>query len=125
MLQNKAWQSLVPDGWGLSVEEVVSCSNLIVAGGCNGGWADLGYEIVKKQGVMNATNDPWSSGDGTVYPCLPLSPPVTHVTNYTFATPPCLLDCSKQNMPMLAQTVSEYAPVSVCLDASGFDDYTV
>jgi hypothetical protein len=106
------------------VEEVVSCTNFGLFGGCQGGWADLAYERVKKNGIMNATDDPWTSGDGSTGICLPLNSPVTFVSNYSFATPPCLTNCDNQRMDLLQQTVALKAPVSVCLDADAWDSYT-
>jgi len=121
LMENPVWQQEVQQGWGLSVQQVMDCENFGIFGGCNGGWADLGYEYVKKSGIMNATSDPYTGSQGV---CLPLNPPVTFVSNYSFGTPPCLLDCVHQNMTELMQSVAEIAPMSVCLDADGFDGYT-
>lgn len=75
---------------------------------------------MKKNGIMNATASPYQ---GQTMMCLPLAPPVTYVANMSFATPPCLFNCSSQDMAALQATVALNGPVSVCLDANGWSSY--
>jgi C1A family cysteine protease len=61
LLANPAWRNEVPNGWGLSVEQFMQCTHFGLFGACQGGWADLAYEIAKKSGVQNNTADPCMS----------------------------------------------------------------
>lgn len=127
LLANPAYRPLIiSQQWGLSVQEMVDCTNDIVVGGCNGGWADLAYEFVKSNGITDNSQYSWHSGDdGQPGACAAiLYNKTTFVSNFTYATPPCLLDCNKQNMHALQTAVALNAPVSICLDADSFDSYT-
>lgn len=123
LLSRPDYLPLVSGGWGFSVEQVISCVDFIILGGCSGGWADLAYEYVKGSGIMNATSDPF---DGTFgwCPYNATQEAVTKAGNYTFATPPCLFNCKEQRMDLLQRTVALVAPVSVCLNTDNWADYT-
>jgi len=123
LLSHPWMRSEVSNGWGLSVEQVAACNSFLVFGGCNGGWADLAYEYVKKWGIVNASAMPYIGDSGDLGPCLVLASPVTFVSNVSWATPPCLFDCDHQDLQQLAQTVAQVSPVSICLNAGPFQDY--
>lgn len=50
--------------------------------------------------------------------------PYPTVTGFSYATPACTGACANQDLTTLAQSLAEAGPVSVCVNAGAWDDYT-
>lgn len=129
----------------LSPQQITSCTpstGTYGSDGCNGGFTEGAYEYVKSApGLTNSFNIGYqqslTSSDATVA-CstiqskidtmagaeAQLSGGYAVVTGYSYATPPCTSGaCASQDLDKLAASLEE-TPVSVCVNAGAWDDYT-
>lgn len=127
--------------WEFSPQQVASCTSNCY--GCGGGDTTYGYEyLMNVTGLGSAWFAPYVQS--MVSPCstkkctescssIPMSQLVTSssltgpyakITGYTYAVPPCTDSCSSQDTSLLASNLATYGPVSICLDASSWNDYT-
>jgi C1A family cysteine protease len=129
----------------LSPQQITSCTpNNGTYGslGCNGGFTEGAYEYVKSApGLTNSFNIGYqqslTESDATVN-CstfqskidtmagaeAQLSGGFAQVSGYTYATPACTSgSCKNQDLKKLAAALEE-TPVSVCVNAGAWNDYT-
>jgi len=50
--------------------------------------------------------------------------PSAHVNSFSYATPPCTGTCGSQDLSKLAKNLAAKGPVSICVNAGAWDDYT-
>jgi len=50
--------------------------------------------------------------------------PYATVTGFKYATPACIGACANQDLTTLAASLSEAGPISICVNAGAWDDYT-
>merc|ERR1711907_891129 len=133
------------DGYSieLSPQQIASCTpstGTYGCDGCNGGFTEGAYEYVKSApGLTNSFYIPYAQSLtetwGTV--ACPtakvkaidgedkqLSGGYATVSGYSYATPPCSSgSCDHQDLAKL-QAALETTPVSVCVNAANWNDYT-
>jgi len=107
-----------------SEQQVVSCDT--TDGGCNGGNTPTAYAYIESAGGLATETDyPYASSSGTAPSCSSFTVSGGQISGYTWATPQCsTLSCSSQNEDKLAANLASYQPVSICVDASSWSDYT-
>jgi C1A family cysteine protease len=108
----------------LSEQQIVSCDT--TDGGCNGGDTVTAYAYVQSAGGLESEAAyPYSSGGGTA-PACSFDPTqiVANITGFTYATPPCQDACTNQDETTLANNLAEKGPVSICVYALPWQDYT-
>jgi len=108
----------------LSPQQIVSCDS--TDGGCNGGDTITAYAYVQSVGGIETEADyPYSSGGGDSGTCqFDQSKIVANIQNYTYATPPCTDSCDSQDEDTLASNLASVAPVSICVYAESWQDYS-
>ena len=109
----------------LSEQQIVSCDQ--TDAGCDGGDTITAYEYVQQAGGLETEADyPYTSGNsGANGQCkFSASKTVVTVTNYSYAVPPCTGSCNSQNEDLLATQLYSVGPVSICINASPWQDYT-
>jgi len=109
----------------LAPQQIVSCDT--TDSGCDGGWPYSAYEYVEQQGgITQETAYPYTSGDdGDTGECeLGNDKLAVAVSNYSYAVPPCYDTCNSQNENLLLSNMAQYGPVSVCVDAEPWQDYS-
>merc|ERR1712019_10293 len=127
----------------LSPQQIASCTpptGTYGCLGCNGGFTEGAYEYVKSvAGLANSFYIPYEQSlteTSTTAKCptakvkamdgqyAELSGGFAAVSGYSYAVPPCTSGaCSSQNLKKLAQVLEE-TPVSVCVNAGAWNDYT-
>jgi C1A family cysteine protease len=109
----------------LSPQQIVSCDT--TDAGCNGGDTTTAFDYVKNAGGIEPASDyPYTSGGGDTGTCKANpSDFAVKVSGYTYATPPCSGGrCKSQNITRLNNNLAAIGPVSICVDASSWQDYT-
>jgi hypothetical protein len=127
----------------LSPQQIASCapaSGQYGCQGCNGGFTEGAYEYVKSapalanaffipyaQSLTQSTTTescPTSKVDAITGPYAQLQGGYAQVSGYSYAIEPCTEGaCENQNLKGLA-TALESTPVSVCVNAGAWNDYT-
>merc|ERR1711907_571690 len=127
----------------LAPQQVTSCTpstGTYGCDGCNGGFTEGAYEYVKSvAGLGNSFYIPYeqsltASSDTKICPTKKveaidgedkqLSGGYATVSGYSYATPPCSSgSCDHQDLAKL-QAALETTPVSVCVNAANWNDYT-
>jgi C1A family cysteine protease len=108
----------------LSEQQIVSCDK--TDGGCDGGDLPTAFDYVKKAGGIDTQSDyPDSSSDsGKTGRCKSFEKKVK-VTGYKYAIPPCDSGaCKNQKESDLMAALNTYGPLSVCVNANDWDDYS-
>ncbi len=110
----------------LSPQQIVDCD--LISLGCNGGATQFAYEYLMRAGGLDTEDAyPYESGDsGTRGFCM-FSPAAVaaRIANWTYATPVCAdFSCNHQNEPRMESALVANGPVSVCLNANAWQDYT-
>lgn len=110
----------------LSPQQIVSCDG--TSFGCNGGWPYSAYNYVKQAGGIESNKDyPYTSQNGASGTCKFNSSDVdVKVSGYTYAVPACTDDnnCNDQNVKLLNNNMAQHGPVSICVNAGIWQDYT-
>ncbi|GMI23460.1 hypothetical protein TeGR_g13802 [Tetraparma gracilis] len=112
----------------LSVAQIVQCDT--GDGGCNGGDTITGFDYVQSAGGLALDKDyPYAAsiGRGKTGTCQDGFDVVdgTSVKEYRYATPECTTrKCDSQDEDTLAQNLSSDGPVSICVNAESWQDYT-
>lgn len=127
----------------LSPQQVNSCVES--CDGCGGGDTVTAYEYLKgSPGLASSSFWPYAQGLTPLSECSDKActqacsshdlgelskyefyiGPSAHVTGFHYATPPCYGACAHQNLKSLASSVANDGPVSVCLNAGAWNDYT-
>jgi len=97
----------------LSPQQIVDCDD--VDAGCNGGDTPTAYAYIMGAGGLDTAREyPYTAEDGT---CKYKRPPFASMTNWAYAT-------QDYNEPQMAQSAVTQGPLSVCLDAANWQDYT-
>lgn len=127
----------------LSPQQITSCApstGTYGCQGCNGGFTEGAYDYLKtapglansfyipyEQSLTESTETascPKSKVDAMSGPYMELSGGYAQVTGYSYAIPPCTEgSCENQDLKGLASALEE-APVSVCVNAGVWNDYT-
>merc|ERR1712100_397086 len=108
----------------LSEQQIISCDK--VDGGCNGGDLPTAFEYVEKAGGIDTESDyPDSSArSGNTGRCKSFKKKV-QVTGYKYAIPPCDSGaCKNQKESDMMAALNTYGPLSVCVNAEDWDDYS-
>lgn len=128
--------------WEFSPQQIASCTTNCF--GCGGGDTVAAYEyLIGTLGLGSAWYAPYvqsmytsCSGKRCTNACSnydmtdlstysSLTGPYAAVTGYSYATAPCTSGaCAQQNTTLLAENTATYGPVSICVDASLWNDYT-
>jgi len=108
----------------LSPQQIVSCDT--TDSGCDGGDLPTAYAYVKQAGGLESDAVyPYTSGTGDQGTCkFKKANVVAHISNFTYATPPCQDSCNKQNETLLAINVAAVGPSSICVDAEPWQFYS-
>jgi hypothetical protein len=112
----------------LAPQQIVSCDKTDI--GCNGGDTPTAYKyVMKAKGMVSEESFPYTSGkNGKNGKCQrSLGKKVVQIKGFAYATPPKrdgLQDVSKKpNEAKMAATMATKGPVSVCVDASKWQNY--
>jgi C1A family cysteine protease len=108
----------------LSPQQIVSCDKQDA--GCNGGDTITAYQYVISAGGQEDNADyPYTSGNGNTGTCKFNSAHVkAKIKGSHYATTPCYDACSKQNETLLANNLVAQGPVSICVYAESWMDYS-
>lgn len=110
----------------LSPQQMVDCDNQDY--GCQGGEPSIAYEYVMKNGLESEASYPYTSSYGQEGYCQYNSSQVAaKISGYHYAVSECSsYDCSTQATlePELKTALQEKGPLSVCLNASAWQNYT-
>jgi len=108
----------------LSEQQIVSCDT--VDQGCSGGDTVTAYAYVEQAGGLESESAyPYTSGGGDSGTCtFDSTQIVAHITNFSYATPPCTDACTNQDETTLANNLASMGPVSICVYAEPWQDYT-
>jgi len=105
----------------LAPQQIVSCDT--VDQGCNGGDTVTGYAYVKKAGGQEAeASYPYTATDSKCK--FSASKVVSTISAFKYATPPCNDSCNSQDETTLAANLASTGPVSICVYAESWQDYT-
>jgi C1A family cysteine protease len=108
-----------------SEQQVVSCDT--TDAGCNGGDTITAYAYIEKAGgLATEANYPYKSSSG-VAPACKSSFTISggQISGYSYATTKCTsVACNNQDEDTLAANLASTQPVSICVDASEWSDYT-
>jgi len=97
----------------LSPQQIVDCDNS--DDGCNGGNPPTAYAYVKSAGGLDTNAQyPYTAEDGS---CHELKPTYATLQGFSYAT------SDKNEKQMISALVSK-GPLSICLDAANWQDYT-
>ena len=111
-----------------SQQQVISCDKDSDDAGCGGGDPPTAYAYIKKAGGLASGADyPFvdDQSDDKTAPCKDFTVDGGTISGFSYATPACDSgSCDNQDETTLAAHVASTGPPSVCVDASGFDDYT-
>merc|ERR1712046_19791 len=108
----------------LSEQQIVSCDK--TDGGCDGGDLPTAFDYVKKAGGIDLQSDypDKSSKSGRTGSCKSFEKKVK-VTGWKYAIPPCDSGaCKNQKESDLMAALDTYGPLSVCVNAESWDDYS-
>jgi C1A family cysteine protease len=110
----------------LSPQQVVSCDKGAGDLGCQGGDTVIAYKYMIKAGLETEASYPYTSGDtGSDGKCTFDSAKVAaKMQNWTYATPPCMDSCAKQDENTLQANLEKTGPVSVCVAADSWQFYS-
>jgi len=109
----------------LAPQQITSCDT--TDSGCGGGWTTSAYQYVESAGGMDTESDyPYVSGTEGDQPCDDPLPgtPVATITDFSYAIPPCQDECTNQDEQTMAGVLSSVAPLSVCVYAESWQDYS-
>ncbi|GMH94995.1 hypothetical protein TrST_g1538 [Triparma strigata] len=112
----------------LSVEQIVQCDTKDA--GCNGGDTITAYDYIQtSKGLATESDYPYTSGRGVTGSCDSSKEGSvlagTNVDSWKYATPACTsVKCNSQDEDTLASSLNSVAPVSICVDAEPWQDYT-
>eukprot|EP00164_Ancoracysta_twista_P000916 GFYU01001203.1.p2 GENE.GFYU01001203.1~~GFYU01001203.1.p2 ORF type:complete len:452 (-),score=180.96 GFYU01001203.1:195-1550(-) len=109
----------------LAPQQTVSCDK--VDQGCNGGDTISAYAYMQKAGGVDTEKSyPYTSGAfGQTGRCkVKTADFAAHLTGYSYATKPCQGSCSHQDEDTLAANLASTSPVSICVDAESWQDYS-
>lgn len=113
------------DSIKLAEQQIISCDK--TDAGCDGGDLPTAFKYVEKNGGIDTESDyPDTSNrsgrDGT---CKKSAKKKVKVTGYQYAVPPCTRgQCKNQNESDMMAALNTYGPLSVCVNANSWDDYT-
>jgi len=100
----------------LSVQQVVSCDTN--DDGCGGGDLPTAFQYIQGAGLELDSFYPYSSESGSSGSCLfNASHVVAHISGFQYAT-------QNQSEPAMQVAMVGHTPLSVCVDASNWSDYT-
>lgn len=110
----------------LSPQQVVSCDKGAGDLGCDGGDTVVAYKYMTKAGLQTERDYPYTSGDtGRDGQCkYDASKVLAKMSNFTYATPPCLDSCPHQDENTLQSNLESVGPVSVCVSADSWQSYS-
>jgi len=110
----------------LSPQQVVSCDKGAGDLGCNGGDTVVSFKYIIANGLQSEASYPYKSGQtGRDGPCTyDKSKVVATMSNFTYATPPCLDSCPHQDEATLQSNLEKVGPVSVCVSADSWQVYS-
>jgi len=109
----------------LAPQQIVSCDT--TDSGCDGGWPTSAYQYVQSAGgIETDAAYPYTSGDnGDSGTCsFDQTQVAVQISGFTYATPSCEDDCDNQDEITLANNLATGGPVSVCVDAETWQDYS-
>jgi len=109
----------------LSPQQIVDCDTQ--DSGCDGGTPDTAYQYLMSAGGQELDSDyPYTSGDsGSGGDCqFDQSKVQVQLTNYSYAIPGCQDSCESQNETDLKVALVATGPLSVCVDAEPWQDYS-
>jgi len=108
----------------LSPQQIVSCDTVDQA--CNGGDTVTAYAYVQQAGGLEKESAyPYVSGGGDDPACsFDASKIAAKIKGFAYATPPCQDSCTNQDEQTLLNNLVEKGPVSICVDAETWQDYT-
>lgn len=109
----------------LSVQQIISCDTNDA--GCSGGDPPTAYQYVEGAGGLELDSTyPFSSGNGNNGTCqVNNGSLVVSVSSFNFAVPECTSgSCSNQDETALANALAQVGPMSICIDATPWQDYT-
>jgi len=110
MLAKNITQDKMP---ALAPQQVVDCSYLDL--GCNGGNPPFAYEYIMSSGLETNSDYPYTAKDGT---CSYNKAEVyATIKTWKWAT-------NYDNEVLLQQNLMSFAPLSICVDASNWQDYS-
>jgi len=96
----------------LSVQQIVDCDT--TSDGCEGGWTQNAYNSVIQEGGQDSWQSyPYTAQDGTCQ--FDSSNVAAKISSYENVYP--------NNEPQMASWLAQYGPVSICVDASSWNDY--
>lgn len=109
----------------LSTQQVISCDK--TDGGCNGGDLPSAFHYLMKAGGQDTDADypDTSHTTGNTGKCKWDKKEVVKVSHFRYAVPPCSEgSCTNQDEEKLAAALAKYGPLSICLNAEVWDDYS-
>jgi len=102
----------------LSPQQIVSCDK--VDQGCNGGDLPTAFAYVKKAGLEDNKDYPYTSGNGNTGVCKYNAADVkVHISGFEYA-----VHNGTKNDTVLAVTSYANGPLSICVDASSWQSYS-
>jgi cathepsin F len=105
----------------LAPQQIVNCDKN--DNGCNGGDTVSAYSYVESAGGLVPESDfPYTGTDGSCK--YDKTKVVAPVKGFKYATPPCNDSCSKQDEGTLGANLASVGPVSICVYAESWQDYT-
>jgi len=109
----------------LSTQQVISCDKQ--DDGCDGGDLPTALHYLEKAGGQdtNADYPDRSHQTGKTHKCKWDKKEVVKVTDFKYAVQPCSEGaCKNQDEDKLAAALAHYGPLSICLNAEVWDDYS-
>jgi len=105
----------------LAPQQLVDCDPQ--SQGCGGGWTYWAFEyLLTAHGQEGESSYPYTGENGNC--AFDASKIVAKITNYTFATNPCESGACPAQDPLLKSQLLEVGPLSVCVDAETWSDWT-
>jgi C1A family cysteine protease len=109
----------------LSTQQIISCDK--TDGGCDGGDLPTAFAYVEKAGGIDSASDypDKSHKSGNTGKCTWDKEKVAQVSNWKYAIPSCDSGaCKNQDEDGLKAALNTYGPLSVCVNAESWDDYS-
>jgi C1A family cysteine protease len=109
----------------LSTQQIISCDK--TDGGCDGGDLPTAFAYVEKAGGIDSASDypDKSHQSGHQGSCTWDKQKVAQVSNWKYAIPSCDSGaCKNQDEDGLKAALNTYGPLSVCVNAESWDDYS-
>lgn len=109
----------------LAPQQIVDCDT--TDSGCDGGWPMSAYEyVISAGGLDTEASYPYTSGDSGNSGSCQYNPSTVggNITGYSFAVPACQDACTKQNETLLMEQLVSAGPLSVCVNAEPWQDYS-